>query len=731
MDLFTPKDLKRISVQLPLAINQTYDYLVPEDMQLEVGDFVLVPLGQQQKIGVVWDKNSEHEQDDFDINKLKQIIRRYDLPSMPEVSRNFVRWVAQYNLIPLGMVLRMVMSAKNAFELEKPRFGVQFVGQFPSKMTPTRERVLNIIKDKKVWNKTELSRLADVGLGVINGLIKAGTLISVELKDTSMPQPRHDFCSLNFSDTQEYAVTSLRSTVKSGGYSVTLLDGVTGSGKTEVYFEAVAEALAKKTQVLILLPEIALTNQFIERFEKRFGCKPVEWHSTLSPGARAKIWKSVLNGEAKAVIGARSGLFLPFKNLGLIVVDEEHDAAFKQEDRGIYQARDMAVVRASLAKIPIILASATPSVESFVNVKHGRYQHIQLKERFSGRSLPRIEAIDLKAFPPEKGHWLSPVLIKAIQEKLALNEQSLLFLNRRGYAPLTLCRACGLRFDCPQCSAWLVDHRFRNRLQCHHCGFSTPLPKTCPKCKTENSLVPCGPGVERVAEDVQELFPEASTVILSSDVAPNIGALKNIIQKISDGDADIIIGTQIVAKGHNFPRLTLVGVVDGDLGLGQSDPRACERTFQLIQQVTGRAGRFADNGVGYIQTHLPDHPVMDALISGDREDFIEREIQNRHSAGWPPFGRLASLIISARMKELAFEFARQLVLKAPKVNSLTLLGPAEAPIAVIRGRYRYRILVKTAKDVDLQSFLNVWLNGIQKPKGDLRLSVDIDPYNFL
>ncbi len=730
MDLFAPADLKRVAVQLPVAISQTYDYAVPENMALEPGDFVQIPLGQQIKTGVVWDRTDD-KNDDFDYTKLKHVISRYDLPPLPEVSRRFIEWVSRYNLMPVGMILRMVMSAPKAFEAEKPRFGVQLAGAPPDRITPARERVLKLVQDRKIWPKGKLAKQADASNAVIDGLVKAGTLLSVEIPPTRAQQPDPNHRHPEFSEAQQLAVDTLCNTIKAGNYAVSLLDGVTGSGKTEVYFEAVAAALAEKKQVLVMLPEIALTNQFVERFEKRFGCKPVEWHSTLAAGARSRIWKQIASGDAKAVIAARSGLFLPFKNLGLIVVDEEHDAAFKQEDRVTYQGRDMAVVRASLGKIPIILASATPSVESHVNVQQGRYRHVQLTERFSGHKLPNIEAIDLKRHPPEKGRWLSPVLLRAIADKMSRDEQSLLFLNRRGYAPLTLCRSCGLRFDCPQCDAWLVDHRFKNRLECHHCGFSTPAPKKCPKCEAENSLVACGPGVERVAEDVQEYFPQARVALLSSDIAPNIQEMRKIIEQIEQGEADIIIGTQIVAKGHNFPKLTLVGVVDGDLGLGQADPRACERTYQLLQQVTGRAGRFAAEGVGYIQTHIPDHPVMEALMSGDRDAFIEREIQSRHAAGWPPFGRLASIIVSARMKELAHEFARQLALRAPKVNNVMVLGPAEAPIAVIRGRHRYRILVKTPKEIDLQAYLKAWLNNIQKPQGDIRMAVDIDPYNFL
>ncbi len=730
MDLFAPTNLKRIAVQLPVAIDQTYDYLVPDDLHVEPGDFVYVPLGQQQKTGVVWDREGPDD-DDFDTTKLRQIITKFDVPPLQQVSRKFIHWVARYNLMPVGMVLRMVMSAPQAFAATKPRFGVQLAGAVPDRMTPARERVMQLVQDRKIWPKGKLAQKAGVSNAVIDGLVKSGTLLSVEIQPATAPQPNSNYYHPEFSDAQQQAIDTLRQTVKSHTYSVTLLDGVTGSGKTEVYFEAVAEALADKRQILIMLPEIALTNQFVERFERRFGCKPVEWHSTLSAGARARIWKQIGSGEAKAVIAARSGLFLPFKNLGLIVVDEEHDAAFKQEDRVAYQGRDMAVVRANLGKIPIILASATPSIESHVNAQQGRYRHVQLTERFSGQALPNIEAIDLKKDPPERGHWLSPVLLRAMADKLAKDEQSLLFLNRRGYAPLTLCRSCGLRFDCPQCAAWLVDHRFKNRLQCHHCGFSTPVPKKCPKCTAENSLVACGPGVERVAEDVADFFPQARVALLSSDIAPGIQDQREIIRKISDGEADIIIGTQIVAKGHNFPKLTLVGVVDGDLGLGQADPRASERTYQMLQQVTGRAGRFAAEGVGFIQTHMPDHPVMEALMSGDRDEFIEREIQSRHAAAWPPFGRLASIIVSARMKDLAHEFSRQLTLRAPRVANILVLGPSEAPIAVIRGRHRYRILVKTPKEIDLQAYLRAWLNNVQKPKGDLRMAIDIDPYSFL
>jgi primosomal protein N' (replication factor Y) len=522
------------------------------------------------------------------------------------------------------------------------------------------------------------------------------------------------------------------SAVDAGNFNVTLLDGVTGSGKTEVYFEAVARALEKGRQALIMLPEIALSGQFMSRFESRFGCTPVEWHSALSAGERGRTWRAAATGEARVVVGARSALFLPFKDLGLIVVDEEHDAGFKQDDRVHYQARDMAVVRATIGKFPVILASATPSIESHVNARTGRYRHVILPSRFSGAELPEITPIDLRQNPPERGKWLSPILVEAVRDTLARGQQSLLFLNRRGYAPLTLCRKCGHRIECPQCSAWLVEHRFRNRLNCHHCGFSLTLPQKCPNCGEPDALVACGPGVERVAEEVTERFPDAKVALLSSDLIPSLTEMREIIARIEEGEVNIIIGTQIVAKGHHFPGLATVGVVDGDLGLAMgADPRAGERTFQLLHQVTGRAGRAFAKGRGYIQTYDPGHPVMQAILSGERETFLEREIATRQRGLLPPYGRLAALVVSARDKELAERFAREVARRAPQSNRIEVLGPAEAPIAVVRGRHRWRLLAKGPREIDLQSYLRAWLEELPDIKGDLRLTVDVDPYSFL
>jgi primosomal protein N' (replication factor Y) len=715
-------------------LDQTYDYLVPEGLEVEPGAFVLVPFGPQTRIGVVWDAPVGGSDRPVDPKKMKALTERLDVPPLPLSSLRFAEWISNYTLSPLGLVVRMMMSAQAAFEPLKPRFGVRCVPDAPDppRVTPARKRALDLARDGLIRAKSALAAEAGCSTGVVDGLVASGNLVEVAIPERRYPVPNPAHRATDFTAAQAEAVHTLVSAVDGGGFSVSLLDGVTGSGKTEVYYEAVAETLRRGRQALIMLPEIALTGQFMSRFVARFGCLPAEWHSALSPAERGRVWRGVATGEARVVVGARSALFLPYSDLGLIVVDEEHDAGFKQDDRVHYQARDMSVVRGSLGKFPVVLASATPSIESHVNARTGRYRHIILPGRFTGAELPDVKPIDMRAHPPEKGQWLSPVLVEAVAATLADRQQSLLFLNRRGYAPLTLCRSCGHRFECPQCTAWLVEHRFRRRLNCHHCGFSLPMPEACPKCGEQGSLVACGPGVERVAEEVKETFPEARVALLSSDLIPGLEEMRRIIGEIESGEVDIIIGTQIVAKGHNFPLLATVGIVDGDLGLSMgADPRAGERTFQLLHQVTGRAGRAMTKGRGFIQTHMPEHPVMEAIISGDREAFLDREIDMRRRGVLPPFGRLAAIVVSARDKDLAETFAREVARRAPRAEAIEVLGPAEAPISIVRGRHRWRLLVKAPRDKNIQGFLRAWGEALPKIGGDLRVTVDIDPYNFL
>jgi primosomal protein N' (replication factor Y) len=725
-------ELQRVPILLPVALDQTYDYLVPAGLELEPGMFVHVPFGPQHRLGIVWDKALGPDKP-IEEAKLKAVIQTIDVPGLPPQTLKFTEWIARYTLAPIGMVARMMMSAKTAFEPDKPRFGVALVAEakLPPRMTAAREKVLEIAGDGAIRTKAALAQAAGCSSGVIDGLVQSGNLVECLIPEKRYPKPDPRHVTLAFSDAQMVAVHGLSARASAPNFSVTLLDGVTGSGKTEVYFEAVAAALEAGRQVLIMLPEIALTSQFLNRFKARFGVAPVEWHSALGAPERGRIWKAVAAGEARCVVGARSALFLPYDDLGLIVVDEEHDAGFKQEDRVHYQARDMAVVRANIGQFAVVLASATPSIESHVNARMGRYAHAVLPGRFSGVEMPDISAIDLRTNPPEKGRWLSPKMVEAVNETLAAGQQTLLFLNRRGYAPLTLCRKCGHRLECPQCSAWLVEHRFRNKLNCHHCGFSLPIPEACPKCETPGEMVACGPGVERVSEEVAERWPEARRALLSSDLIPGLTEMRQVIKRIEEGEADIIIGTQIVAKGHHFPDLATVGIVDGDLGLGQADPRAGERTFQLLHQVTGRAGREAVRGRGLIQTHLPDHPVMEAIISGDREAFLEREIAQRQAAMLPPYGRLAALIIQSKSKELAEVFAKEVRRCAPHAERIMVLGPAEAPLAVIRGQFRWRLLVKAPREIDLQGYLRAWMEALPQLKGDVRVILDVDPYSFL
>ncbi len=721
-----------VPVLLPVALGQTYDYVLPDGMGAMPGQFVLVPFGPQSRIGIVWDE-PQGQGKPVDPKKLKAVTGVLDVPPIPIMSLRFAEWVAKYTLAPLGMVGRMLMSAESAFDAPKPRFGVARVEGVPppAKMSPARTRALEFAADGMIRTKSELAQLAACSTGVIDGLVQAGTLVDVALPERPFPRPNPTHCQTEFTEGQAQAVAGLISAVDGATFSVTLLDGVTGSGKTEVYFEAVARTLAAGHQALIMLPEIALTSQFLDRFERRFGVKPVEWHSALAATERGRIWKGVARGDVRCVVGARSALFLPYPELGLIVVDEEHDQGYKQDDRVHYQGRDMCVVRGNLGKFPVVLASATPSIESHVNAITGRYRHIVLPGRYTGVEMPNITAIDLRREHPKPGKWLAPQLVAAMTETFQKGQQSLLFLNRRGYAPLTLCRSCGHRIECPQCTAWLVEHRFKKRLDCHHCGFSLSLPEKCPKCAAPGGLVACGPGVERVAEEVAERFPTARVALLSSDLIPSLIDMRAMIHRIEAHEIDIIIGTQIVAKGHHFPDLALVGVVDGDLGLAHgADPRAGERTFQLLHQVTGRAGRDQTVGRGLVQTHMPEHPVMAAIVAGDREAFLNYEVKTRQTGVLPPYGRLAAVIVSARDKSLAETTARDIARLAPASETIKVLGPAEAPIAVVRGRYRWRLLVKAPRAADLQGYLRAWESDIPKLKGDIRITLDIDPYNF-
>ncbi len=723
--------MRVVDVLVPVAVDTAYSYRVPAGLDLRPGDVVSVSLGARgATMGVVWAENAAPNPRLH--NRMKDVAAKLDVPPLKGELRQFVDWVSSYTLSSRGAVLRMALRMGEGLGPARERVGVRLAGPPPQRMTAARTRVLSLFSDGLTRAKGDAAHEAGVGTGVIDGLIDEGTLETIVLppeKIAANPDP--DFRKPDFFLGQLAAADALRTTVDQGGFAVTLLDGVTGSGKTEVYFEAVAENIRRGHQTLILMPEIALTAVFLDRFGERFGVRPTEWHSQLAPRKRARAWRAVAANEVAVVVGARSALFLPYADLGLIVVDEEHDPAYKQEDGAHYHARDMAVVRGSIAKIPVVLASATPSVELEVNARRGRYRRIHLPERFGGARLPKIEAIDMRREGPPRGRFISPKLADAVRTSLEKREQALLFLNRRGFAPLTLCRACGFRLQCPNCDAWLVDHRFKRRLVCHHCGFNTPQPASCPKCHATESFAPVGPGVERLAQEAAELFSGARILVLSSDLVESIERLRGELDDVAKGRFDLVIGTQLVAKGHHFPKLNLVGIVDADLGLGNGDPRAAERTFQLLHQVVGRAGREEGHGVGLLQTHQPEHPVMKALISGDREAFYENEIALRETTGYPPFGRLASLIVSANERHAAESYGRTLASLAPKDEQVRVLGPAEAPIAVIRGRHRFRLLVKSPRAFDLSYYLRDWLANGPKASGGVDLEIDVDPTSFV
>ncbi len=738
--LQTTAGTRSAPVMLPLPFEEAFDYRLPVGLSVEPGSFVSVPLGSTQRIGVVWpDGEAEAKPltNPIASDRLKDILEVLDLPPVPEVSRKFVSWAARYTMAPLGSVLRMVMGSPHNLKPDRPINGYELAGPPPDRMTSARERVIDLLSGGPVRTMPDLMETAGVSRAVVTGLVDHGTLQIIQLPE---PDAASDEIDLDFvadnaptlSASQADAVKTLCDQVKAESYCCTLLEGVTGSGKTEVYFEAIAQALRQDptAQVLVLVPEIALTNQLLLRFEARFGTEPRAWHSDLSAKQRRAHWRAVISGRARVIVGARSALMLPYANLKLIIIDEEHDPSYKQEEQVIYHARDMAVVRANLGKCPLILVSATPSLETVINCEQGRYDHVVLPERHGGAQLPAMAAIDMRLQDMPSNRWISPELSEAIAQTFAAGEQSLLFLNRRGYAPTAICRGCGHRLQRENCSAPLVVHRYGNRLQCHHCDYSIPMPTQCPNCDKEDDIVVCGPGVERLAEEVISLFPDARVGIMASDNLRSAREAQDFVAQIERHEIDIVVGTQLVAKGHHFPMLTLVGVVDADLGLSGGDLRAAERTWQQLWQVAGRAGREERPGRVFLQTYMPEHPVMQALIKGDGPGFYASETEQRALHHMPPFGRLAAVILSGRDSIAVDQVARSLAQAIPIDKKTTVMGPAPAPYAVLRGRHRQRFLVKTEQGYNIQQYLRHWLPENRNAKG-VRITVDIDPYSFL
>ena len=720
--------MKRARVVTLNAALGPLDYRVPDGVDVQPGSVVVAPLGPRQLLGVAWDAERLPTNEVPD-ERLRPLARKLDVAPLATPLRRLCEWTADYYLSPLSAVLRMVLPSSAA--LDGPRQLTEYrpTGVVPDRLTPQRQKALAMLEGRQ-GTVRELADHAEVSDAVMRGLVNAGALEAVAVDaDRPLSCPDPDFAPPELNEEQMEAASSLASAVGKD-FDPVLLDGVTGSGKTEVYFEAIAECLRQGKQALVLLPEIALTEPFLKRFEARFGCQPVAWHSDLRSSQRRRAWRGIASGEASVTVGARSALFLPYPKLGLIVVDEAHEPSFKQEEGVQYHARDTAVMRAKFEDIPVILSTATPPIESKHMVELGRYREVSLPERFAGASMPAISAIDLTQDPPPRGRWLAPQLVAEIEENLDRGEQSLLFLNRRGFAPLTLCRNCGHRFQCPNCTAWMVEHRLMHRLACHHCGLVIPPPKACPECGEQDSLVACGPGVERIADEVAELFPEARTAIVTSDTIWSPLRAAEFVGAMEAGAIDVVVGTPLITKGYHFPNLTLVGVVDADLGLAGGDLRAAERSFQQIQQVAGRAGRGDKPGRVFVQTHEPDAPVIAALVGGDVAGFYAAATDARREAAMPPFGRLAAIIVSAEDAHEAEAVARRIGHAAPEVEGMAVFGPAPAPLAMLRGRHRQRLLVHARRSLDVQDVIRDWLAKIEW-SAKVRVSVDVDPYSFL
>lgn len=718
-----------VAVLTTQPLGRALDYKAPEG-GCHLGAFVEVPLGPRKVLGVVWGAG----QGDYDYAKVRSVLRVLDAAPMRSEMREFLARAAAYTLTPMPAMLRLATRAPGLGDPPSMRKVYRRGTGEPDRITKARTAVLDTLDAYGDLSFTlkELAEMAGVTSTVIKGLVKQDVVFEEDsLRDVPFARLDPEMPSKELTDDQAAGAAALERGVQSQKYGTTLLRGVTGSGKTEVYLEAVAACLRAGRQALVLLPEIALTEQFLTRVEERFGAKPAEWHSGATMTERRRIWRMVGQGQAQLVIGARSALFLPFQDLGLIVVDEEHDTSYKQEEGVLYNARDMAVLRAAICGAQVVLATATPSLESWANAEAGKYTRIDLTSRFGPAVMPEMGAIDMRAEGLPSDRWVSQQLKSAVDVRLERGEQAMLFINRRGYAPITLCRACGHQIGCDDCDARMVEHRFLKRLICHQCGESKPMPDACPSCQAEDKMAAVGPGVERLGEEAAALWPDKRVAVLSSDMYGSARALKAEIAGIAQGEADIIIGTQLVAKGHNFPNLTLVGVIDADLGLMGSDLRAAERTFQLMRQVAGRAGRAEAPGAALLQTYQPEHPVIRAILAGDEEAFWSAEAAERRHAGVPPYGRLAGIIISSTDAAQAFDAGNLLARQDGPLRQVgaQVFGPAPAPIARVRGRHRVRLLVKADKSAALQEALARWVGQV-KLKGELRLAVDIDPQSF-
>lgn len=728
-----------VKVLIPNVVNTGYDYRLISPAS--IGSFVRCNVMNRPYIGVVYgigDSNLPRE-------KIKNVQEVFP-DSLDITVLQWIQKMSQWTLMTPGAVLRLIVNVPDAFLPPRIESLYSLNPNVKVKMTEARQAVLDAFmsNDAEPMSISDIQNIAKVSSSIIKTMIKNGSLEETDQREkqtNDFDYEYQDQGNVQLNQEQQASAEEIASAIKAGGFSVFLLDGITGSGKTQVYFDSAWRAYSEGKSVLLMMPEIALTAQFMDRFKKRFGASPVVWHSNLTSAKRRDIWRGVLKGKIRIVVGTRSALFLPWQNLGLIVVDEEHDTSYKQEDMGNYHARDMAVLRAKISGFPIVLASATPSAETLQNVALGKYKHLVLKSRFGGAQLPKIETIDLRENRPEdyrlasdnpeadpRTGVLSPLLCEEISKSLALHQQVMLFINRRGFAPIVQCKKCGWVATCDDCSIGMTYHKKKGNLLCHICGRISPLPTVCPNCGGTVSMR--GTGLEKVQEEVEAKFHNVRTALVSSDTIMSRQALERLVSKMESGEIDIVIGTQILAKGHHFPNLTLVGVVDADMGLFGTDFRSAEHTFQQLFQVAGRAGRGELPGRVLLQTYQPDHPVLQAICAGDRDSFMEQDMAGRKLAKMPPFGQLIAVIVEAEKEAVLKKYCSDLANAVPNLTGAKIMGPIEAQVYQIRNWYRMRFLVSGDVKANLQPVVQHWLSKVKQPV-NVRVKIDVNPQNFM
>ncbi|MBQ4070523.1 MAG: primosomal protein N' [Alphaproteobacteria bacterium] len=732
MDMFEPGTI--VKVLIPNIVNTGYDYRLTAPANL--GSFVMVTVMNRPYVGIVWGIGDSG----LPATKIKDVTRVFDV-SLPVTDLQWIQRMSDWTLMPLGAVLRLIVNVPDVFAPPQMDALYGFNFDTTARMTDARQSVCDAFasNDNEPMTVSDIQNIARVTSSVVRTMIKNGILIPAGQQVKNKPTETfvyQDSGNIVLNSEQQSAADAIGSAIASGGFGVHLLDGITGSGKTQVYFDAAWRAYSRGKSVLLMMPEIALTAQFMSRFASRFGAPPVVWHSNLTSARRRQIWRDVLDGKIRMVVGTRSALFLPWQDLGLIVIDEEHDSSYKQEDMGNYHARDMAILRAKIAGFPVVLASATPAAETLENVAQGKYTHLRLTSRFGGAQMPDIQCIDLRENRPvpymlngtEQTGYLSEPLCHQISETLSAGRQVMLFINRRGFAPIVQCKKCGWVATCSDCSVGMTYHKRVGKLLCHICGRTAPMAKQCPECGTDVSMR--GVGLEKIQEEVNARFPSARTALVSSDTISSRQSLERLVHKMECGEIDIVIGTQILAKGHHFPNLTLVGVVDSDMGLFGTDFRAAEHTFQQLFQVAGRAGRGEIAGQVLLQTYQPDHPVLTAICACDRDTFMATDMAGRRAAQMPPYGQLIALIVEGEKEHVLHQYCAALAAAAPNLSGARIMGPITAQVYQVRTWYRMRFLIAGGATAQLQPVVAHWLAKVKQP-ANIRVKIDVNPINFM